>query len=440
MSGQPTSFAGWLETPAAFGLDWLDQRRAAAREQAGRQESPGRHQEGWRYTSLKALEQARFLPCVEALEAVQPEDIEDLLIPDLEAERAVLVNGRYSESLSSLSGLPGGVCAGSLRTLAATQPQALADLTQVAGEGAHLFSVLNTAGMADGLVLRVPAHRILERPLELLHVSVGMDGPRVAQPRHLIVLEAGARAQLIERHVALGESLYCTNSVMEVRLGEGAYLEHSRVQRESSRAFHLSGFYLDQASHSHYRGTHLGLGAAWARTDLVTRFGAAQARCDLSGLYLAGDGQLMDVHLDIAHQAPACLSRENFKGILYGKGRAVFDGRIQVAAGAQQTDARLSNKNLLLSREAEVDTKPQLEIYANDIKCSHGTTVGQIEPEKLFYLRSRGISAHLARRMLCLGFASEILDGIEVEPLRRALAEQVAHSLHQAPAEGENRA
>jgi Fe-S cluster assembly protein SufD len=167
----------------------------------------------------------------------------------------------------------------------------------------------------------------------------------------------------------------------------------------------------------------------------VVDFSARHAQCDLKGLYLAGDRQLMDYHLDVRHGVPECTSRERFKGILYGKGRAVFDGRIRVDVDAQKSDAQLSNKNLLLSRSAEVDTKPQLEIYADDVKCSHGTTVGQIEPEMLFYLRSRGISAPLARRMLCLGFAGEIIDALEAGPLRDHVTEQVGQRLEKAPLE-----
>jgi Fe-S cluster assembly protein SufD len=260
-----------------------------------------------------------------------------------------------------------------------------------------------------------------------------MDEPRVAQPRNLVVLEAGACASLVERYVSMGDSLYCTNSVLEISVGRGAVLEHSRVQMESPNAFHITGLYLNQDQGSRYKGVNVGLGGAWARNDLVVRFSGQGADCSLQGLYLAGDKQVSDYHLDVDHAVPHCTSRENFKGVLYGKGRAVFDGRIHVAVDAQKTDAELSNKNLLLSRNAEVDTKPQLEIFADDVKCSHGTTVGQIEPEMLFYLRSRGIKASVARRMLCLGFAKEIIDGLGSGPLRDHVMEQVGRRLEQAP-------
>jgi Fe-S cluster assembly protein SufD len=325
------------------------------------------------------------------------------------------------------------VRAGGLRDLLDSEPDLLRNrLGRVAGEGAHVFAALNTAGMDDGFVLLVEPGVRVERPIEIVHLSLGMDEPRLAQPRNLVDLGEGASATLIERYVSLGESLYCTNAVLEISLGTGAGLTHYRVQQESPNAFHLAGVYLSQAESSRYHGVSIGLGAAWSRTDLVAGFVGEGAQCDLDGLYLSGDGQTMDFHLDVRHEVPACTSRESFKGILYGKGRAVFDGRVYVARDAQKTDAQLSNRNLVLSRGAEVDTKPQLEILADDVKCSHGTTVGQLDRESLFYLRSRGIPANQARRMLCVGFAGEVLDALELEPLRDYVALEVGARLERA--------
>jgi Fe-S cluster assembly protein SufD len=436
----PASLESWLQAPdtaaPGAGPAWLDQERESAREHVQTQGVPTMKQEAWRYTGLKSLVEQGFTPSGETITAVQEGDIEDLLIPGLDAYRVVLVNGRFVSHLSDLSGMPSGARAGSLRGIIEADPDALEGrLNRVAGDGVHVFSALNTAAMEDGFVLLLSEGQVLERPVELIHLSVGMEEPRVAQPRHLVALERGARAQLVERYVSLGESLYCTNSVAEIDLAPGAVLDHSRIQLESPNAFHITGLFLEQAAGSVYTGVNLGLGGSWSRTDLVVGFSDRHAECDLKGLYLAGDRQLMDYHLDVRHGVPECTSRESFKGILYGKGRAVFDGRIRVDVDAQKSDAQLSNKNLLLSRNAEVDTKPQLEIYADDVKCSHGTTVGQIEPEMLFYLRSRGISALLARRMLCLGFAGEIIDALEAGPLRDYVTEQVGQRLEKAPLE-----
>jgi len=433
--GEVTQFEQWLGGSAAGeGIAWLDDKRQAARDQARALGIPVSKQEAWRYTSVKRLVEQGFVPVDESVSALQPEDLEEVLIQGLDSHRVVLVNGRYLPTLSSPGDLPTGVRIGGLRQILESDPDALRDrLNQVAGDQQPLFSALNTAGLDDGLVVLMGRGSILERPIELIHLSVGMDEPRVAQPRHLVVLEDGAQARLIERYVSLGQSSYCTNSVLELSLGADAVLEHQRIQDESPNAFHITGLYLSQGRGSRYRGVNLGLGAAWARTDLVVRFAGEHAECELSGLYLAGERQLMDYHLDVDHRLPSCISRETFKGILYGKGRAVFDGRVFVAKDAQKTDAAMSNKNLLLSEGAEVDTKPQLLINADDVKCSHGTTVGQIEPEMLFYLRSRGISASLARRMLCLGFAGEILDRMKPDALREQVADLVGQRLEHAP-------
>jgi Fe-S cluster assembly protein SufD len=432
------AFAGWLRALGADGSSaspgWLDSLRSDALARIKQQAVPTAKTEGWRYTGLRVLMEQGFQPVEEPVTALLPEDIEEVLISALDAHRVVVVNGRFAADLSDLGELPAGVRIGSLRETLARDPDAIEGLlTQVAGEGSHVFASLNTAGMDDGLVMLLERGAMLQRPIELIHLSVGMDEPRVAQPRHLVSLGDGAQAELIERYVSLGESLYCNNSLLEIALGRDAVLRHRRVQLESPNAFHITGLYLSQGAGSRYVGVNIGLGAAWARTDLNVRFSGEHAECDLLGLYLAGDKQLIDYHMDVRHGLPNCTSRENFKGILYGKGKAVFDGLVYVARDAQKTDAAMSNRNLMLSQNAEVDTKPQLEIYADDVKCSHGTTVGQIEPEMLFYLRSRGISASLARRMLCLGFAGEIIEALDNEPLQQYVAEQVGQRLEQSP-------
>lgn len=429
-------FSRWLpaapDASASAELSWLDAQRRAAREQFAGLELPTTTAEAWRYTSLKSLLEQDFKAVEETITALQHDDLDEILIPGLHSHRVVFVNGRYAPELSALGDLPKGVRIGSLCALLESDPDMVRSrLNQYASNS--LFVALNTAGFDDGLVALFDRAVVLERPIELIHLSIGMDQPQVAQPRHLIVLGDGAQATLIERYMSLGDAVYCTNAVVEIALGRDAVLRHERLQMESKNAFHLTGLSLQQDANSHYLGVNLGLGARWSRTELVTHFAGEHAECDLQGLYLAGDGQLMDYHLDVTHAVPQCRSRENFKGILYGKGRAVFDGRVLVAKAAQQSDAAMSNNNLMLSEGAEVDTKPQLEINADDVKCSHGTTVGQIEPEKLFYLRSRGISAPLARRMLCLGFAGEIIHMLHEEVFRDYVAEQVGQRLESAP-------
>jgi Fe-S cluster assembly protein SufD len=291
---------------------------------------------------------------------------------------------------------------------------------------------MNTALVNDGVFVHVGSQVELDRPIEVIYLSRTDEDPLLMQPRNLIVLDTGAKATLVERFIGFGQSAYFHNNLTEISVAKSASLNHYRVQDESRSAYHLSSLYLSQQAHSRYHGTTLAFGGAWARTDYNTTFKQEGAECVLRGLYTVGDQQLTDFHLNVHHGVPGCASREQFKGVLYGKGRAVFDGRILVDKQAQHSDAHLTNDNLMLTRNAEVDTKPQLEIYADDVKCSHGTTVGQLDPQQVFYLRSRGIGETAARKMLCLGFAGEVLDSIELPVLRDAAIRKLNDTLNAA--------
>jgi len=297
-------------------------------------------------------------------------------------------------------------------------PEAVRTQLDAIAEHRHVFAALNSALMSDGALIHVARGVSSAPPIEILHISVGLDEPGIAHPRHLIVLEEGARAEVIERYCAMGDGSYFNNALIEVALGAGSELVHERVQEESPNAQHLSDLHVRLEAGSRYRLVQATLGGAWSRTDVRVTFEGEGAQAELDGLMLARDQQLNDVHLSVHHKVPHCTSHETFKGILDGKGRVVFDGHIVVARDAQKTDAVLANDNLMLSREAEVDAKPQLEIYADDVKCSHGTTVGELDANMLFYLRSRGISEVQAKQMLCQGFAEEILQKIDHPALR----------------------
>ncbi len=408
---------------------WWQERRRRALESLQTRPLPHSKEESWRYTSLNALLDQGFTAPVQPF-TPPPAELDALLIPGLDTHRLVLVNGCFAPELSSSTPLPEAVRIGGLSNWLADDPDLLEDWLGTAIDGkAAFFTLLNEATLADGLAIWVGRGLVIEQPLEVIHICSGQAEPPVAQPRLLVHLEAGAQTTLIERYVGLGKTPTCTNAVIEVSLARDAVLRHERIQTESNQAFHLSGLYLVQDPGSRYQGIQIGLGGRWARTELNVRLQGPHAECLLSGLYVAGDGQLLDYHLDIEHRAPACRSLEHFKGILSGRGRAVFDGRVLVARAAQKSDATMTNRNLMLSEEAEVDAKPQLEINADDVQCSHGTTVGQIEPELLFYLRARGIEARLARRILCLGFASEIIDQIADESLRGHLNSVIGQRL-----------
>ncbi len=408
--------------PAGDGL-WLAEQRHAALDRLFDLGLPHGRQEAWRYTQVERLLEQGFVTADMAGE-VPEAAIRKRFLAEPVAGRLVFVDGLFQPQLSALGSE--GVELGSLRiAMAKSDKPVLQALGSVSGVGEHGFAALNLATMQDGAVMRIASGIKLPRPIELLHVTTRAAAGRSLRPRHLIMMEAGAEATLVERYLALDATSCFTNLVCEVQLGEGARLRHQRVQQESSQTYHLSDLHLGLQARAHYQGVNLALGGAWSRINLNNRFTAPGANCELDGLYLAGEGQLMDFHLDVDHAVPDCDSRENFKGLLQGRSRAVFDGRILVREQAQQTAAHLSNANLMLSREAEIDTKPQLEILADDVKCSHGTTVGQLDPQALFYLRSRGLNPDQARRLLCLGFAQEILDRFDSQALREQLSESI---------------
>jgi Fe-S cluster assembly protein SufD len=404
---------------ASAGQHGLNLRQQQAVGQLQQLALPERREEGWRYTPLPPVLEHSFNPAEPEEDLLFPDDVSQLRLTEADSPCIVLLNGFFMPELSSLPE-DGSVEIHNLRTaLCSNSSDAFARLGELSGEQPHLFTALNTAMMGEGAYIRIPAGSVLDKPIEVLHVSISFESGFIAQPRLLVVLEEGAQATLIEHYEHLSDTLCLNNMVVEIFLEAGAKLLHPRLQNESLRTRHLSSLHIRQAAGSRYQGTTLALGGAWSRTEFHVGFSGSGADCELNGFYLAGDKQSHDMHLDVIHSVPACTSRERFKGILYGHSRAVFDGDVVVKPDAQKTDARLTNDNLLLSRDAEIDTKPRLEIYADDVQCSHGTTVGQIDPEMLFYLRARGIPQEQAVHMICAGFASEILVTCQWEPLQQ---------------------
>jgi len=428
------SISGVLQQPTAQAMlnasdDWLLPKRKLAAGELLEMPLPERKQEAWRYTSTAFFEEQSFqLAPREPFRALEISDIEDLLVAE-DTYRMVFVNGHFAPQLSDrlpqMQGLGIETLANGAGTVDASVREQLASIAP----HRHVFEAMNTALASDGVLLHLAAGTQLDKPLELLHVTVGAEEPTLLHPRHLIVAEAGAKAQVIERYCPLGESRYFTNALIEVSLAEGAQLQHQRLQEESSEAQHISDLHVRQQAKSDYRLVQASLGGAWSRSDVRLELLGEQARAEVDGLLIASDRQLNDMHLEVRHVAPGCSSRESVKGILDGKGRIVFDGHIHVAREGQKTDAVLSNDNLMLSRSAEVDTKPQLEIFADDVKCSHGTTVGELDQNMLFYLRSRGIGPIQAQRMLCQGFAQQPIDAIQDEALRERVSRQLAARL-----------
>lgn len=402
---------------------WLKALRAQALERAQALSLPTTRMEAWRFTSLAAFTRQRF-QALPAPSALQLTDIEPFCIEEA-GSRLVFVDGMYAPQLSSVStdsGLTLAPLSSALQTGASAIEQHLG--RQVAYHDA-LFAALNTAFLSDAAVLLVPAGAAVAKPVHLLFVSTQSNV--ACHPRLLLVAGANASVTLIEDYVALHSGAYFTNSVAELTLAANAQVEHVRVQRESRQAFHLASCAVALASDSRYHSTSVAVGAQISRLDLQVRQTGAGAQCLLDGLALIGGEQLADSHTFIDHMQPNGNSRQLHKCIVGGAAHAVFNGKVMVRPGAQQTDSAQSSRNLLLSSQAQVDTQPQLEIFADDVKCTHGATVGQLDAEEVFYLQSRGLPEALARNLLTYAFGAEIIDRIPVASLRQRLEQAVLH-------------
>jgi Fe-S cluster assembly protein SufD len=383
--------------------------------------------EDWRYTNLAPLEEHAFTPTLDrAAPDVPGAALDGLALGDLPADRLVFVDGHHSPALSRPGSYGDDVLVTPLSEAIHASPELIrgalgrqADITK------SPWVALNQACLSDGAFIRVPPGRQLEKPIHLLFVSTGREAGAAIHPRNLLLVERGAGATVIEQYVSLGDAPTLTNAVTEIVAGENARIEHARLQDESRASFHFGFVRVHQAANSHVAAHCVSLGARLFRHQYDPCLDGSGAECVLNGLYLANDRQLADHHMVVDHAKPHCDSHEYFNGILAGQARGVFHGRILVQPGAQKTDAKQTNKNLLLSNQARANSKPQLEIYADDVKCTHGATVGQLDPEAVFYLRARGIPEETARRMLVHSFAGEITDRIQHAGLRDALNEIV---------------
>lgn len=400
-------------------LDGKRRQAAACFAAAG---LPSIHDEDWKYTDLSRL-RALLGDRLWQVAAPSPADVQAVAaaaIPALDAYRAVFVDGRLHGDLSQL---PRGVSIHPLAALLVKRPQQALEVLEL-DEKAPLFNgfvALNAALAADGVCLCLEDGVRLDKPLYVLHFASGSGG--TAHIRHAVHLGKAAEAVIIEHFTGTASDAGLTNVVTNVRLDEGASLQHYRLQEEGGRRFHIGRVDICQQGHSHVVSHAIALGAVLARTDMVVRLAGEGCGCELNGLYMAAARQHMDHHTHIDHLKPNGKSREYYKGVLDGHARAVFNGKVMVHYGAIGTDAEQANRNLLLSRHAEVDTKPELEIYADDVKCAHGATVGQLDEEQLFYLQSRGIGEALARNVLTYAFADDVIARMRLSAIRRRMEE-----------------
>jgi Fe-S cluster assembly protein SufD len=406
---------------AATAPAWLSKLRGEGMQAFAEMGFPTTRLEDWKYCNVAPIAGVRFRPAALELDERIQEWVEEISFSGLDGTRLVFVNGHYVEELSNIDELPAGTKVTNLAK-AVTQSEAAAErLGRYANHKDHPFVALNTAFMDDGAFIEVPRGVVVESPIEILYVSTGGEEPWVAHPRNLVIAGQGSQVALVETYVDLGEGVYFNNAVTEIVAEDNAHVDYAKLQSESEAAFHVATVLAYALRNAAVVTNSIQFGARLGREEVTTVLDGEGAEGYLYGLYVTNGQQLIDNHTTIDHAQPHCSSREYYKGILDGKSTGVFNGKILVRKDAQKTDSRQSDQNLLLSETATINTKPQLEIFADDVKCTHGATIGQIDPESIFYLRSRGIGLEEARNLLMVAFAGEIIHHVKVGPFQRQL-------------------
>jgi Fe-S cluster assembly protein SufD len=411
---------------AKVGPPSLQHARKAAIARFGEVGFPTAHDEEWRFTNVAPLARIAFKAAM-ASTSLLPTDLPDNAI--------VFVNGHFARAFPAPA-LPGGVIVGRLADVLQQQPQLVEPyLTRLVRTDASPFTALNTAFLRDGAFVYVPRGVAVQAAIHFVFLTDGKADSAVAHLRNLIVVGENAQVTLVESYLGSGAGTYFTNVVSEISVAPAAVIDHYKVQQESQSAYHIATMQVHQAKGSRFSSHALTFGGALARNDANVVLDAENCECTLNGLYMGSGTQVIDNHTRIDHAKPNCASHELYKGILGGQARGVFNGKIYVHPDAQKTDAKQTNKTLLLSDDAVIDTKPQLEIYADDVKCTHGATIGQLDAEQIFYLRSRGVGLAEARSLLTYAFANDIVGRVKVDSVRTSL-ERVLLTQQGLPVEG----
>ena len=397
------------------GPAWLVERRNRGMQQFAEQGFPSTKHEEYRYTNLAPIAKTPFR--IAGGGAVTFDDLAPFLYNEIKGDRLVFVNGQFSRPLSSVAAPKAAVT--TIGTLLADNPAVIAPhLARYSTERNNPLAALNSALFSDGAVVRIPAHNAWNVPVHLVFFSTA-DAPDTAtHPRVLVIAERDSEAAVIETHCGFGETPYWTNAVTEIVAADNARLDHYRLQQETLSAFHTSLVEIHQGRDANVTTHSVSFGGALVRNDVEVVLEDENSECTMNGLYAINGRQHVDNRTCVDHTMPHCTSHQLYKGVLDGYARGVFGGKIIVRPDAQKTDAFQSNKNLLLSENADVNTKPQLEIDANDVKCSHGATIGQIDDEAAFYLRSRGLGESEARSLLTYAFAADLLERMKFAPIR----------------------
>jgi Fe-S cluster assembly protein SufD len=412
---------------------WLREFRESSLARFNEVGFPTVNDEEWKYTNVAAIARADLSPVIQANGTSLTKERLGAWSYDEAPAQMVFVNGVFRPDMSSTSDLPNAIKAVRLKEAVANKEFATV-IRQSFERGAAAvngFVALNNALFVEGLFLQLEPNAVVETPIQLLFVTETADGNQpAASPRVLVHAGANSSATIVESYASNGDGAYLTNAVIDFEIEDSAQIRHYKVQRESSKGFHIATTNASLGTKAKYETTSINLGGAISRHDIDVTMDHEGAECAVDGLYMVEGDQHTDTHSVIDHRQPHCTSRQLYKGILDGKSRAVFNGKVFVRHGAQQTDAQQTNKNLLLSQEAQVDTKPQLEIYADDVKCTHGAAIGQLDEDELFYLESRGINPALAKNMLTYGFAEEVIERIKIDSIKRELDEAVLNRLH----------
>jgi len=397
----------WLQTLRQGGFDCF---RATG--------FPTTRHEDWRFTNISAIVQTNFQLNRNGHRLPTKHQVESYRISGAVCQ-LTFVDGRFLPQLSSPAALPKGVTVAGLAAQLASKPQQVElHLGRYLNTQRDAFAALNTAFLEDGGFVHMAKNTVLEEPIHLLFVSTAHEAPTMSHPRNLIVVEEGSQATIIEEYVSLGGAPALCNRATELIAGDNAVVSHYMIEREDVEAFNVSTLRMEQGRSSSIASHSVLIGGALVRNNVHPVLAGEGGECLINGLFIGNGSQHLDNYMLVEHAQPHCGSRQFYNGILDGSAHGVFHGRIVVHKDAQKTDAKQTNRNLLLSAQAQIDTKPQLEIYADDVKCTHGATIGQIEENPLFYLRSRGIDEASAHRLLLLAFASECLDRMKEGPAR----------------------
>src|ERR1051326_44272 len=396
---------------------------------------PTINDEDWRFTNVAPIAKLPFQPVFETSgDGLTRETISNFAFGSLSGARLVFVDGHYIADLSSLGAEKPGIKVSSLAAALSAAPALLEKhLARYAVGQDNAFTSLNTAFFQDGAFAHISAGKVIEKPIHLLFISTGKETGAASHPRNLIIAEKGSQVTILESYVAIGDAAYFTNAVTEIVGAEDSIIEHVKFQDESPSAFHIAAMHAQLARNCNMAAHSIATGARLSRNNIRTSLAGEGVNAVLNGLYSTRFEQVADHHMIVEHAQPHCNSHEYYNGILDDRSKGVFHGRILVRQIAQKTDAKQTNKNLLLSEDATVDTKPQLEIYADDVKCTHGATIGQLNDESIFYIRARGIGEDTAKRMLIHAFAGEIIERIRYTSVREELDKIIWERLEANP-------